>query len=79
MPHIRFMVGNGQRIRFWLDCWCGEQTLCCLFPVVCSLARFKDGMMADYLLVVSNSLVWNIQFTRPVNDWEMKEFTAFIP
>ena len=27
--------------------------------------------------VTSNSIVWDVQFTRTANDWEMEEFTAF--
>ncbi|RVW37936.1 Transposon TX1 uncharacterized 149 kDa protein [Vitis vinifera] len=28
-----FIVGNGRRVRFWRDKWCGDSPLCFVFPV----------------------------------------------
>ncbi|KAL6330611.1 hypothetical protein AAG906_003219 [Vitis piasezkii] len=25
---LAFQVGNGQRVRFWMDKWCGDESLC---------------------------------------------------
>ncbi|KAB1208900.1 hypothetical protein CJ030_MR6G006004 [Morella rubra] len=75
--HTRFLVGNGCRVRFWHDVWCGDIPLRCLFPKVFSLACCKDGMVVDYLSNDILSLVWEIQFFRSANDWELAEFTAF--
>ena len=32
--HIKFVVGNGASICFWLDNWCGDSTLSVAFPHV---------------------------------------------
>ena len=29
---LAFQVGNGQRVRFWMDKWCGDESLCESFP-----------------------------------------------
>ena len=29
---VSFVVGNGQRVRFWKDTWCGQEPLCNSFP-----------------------------------------------
>ena len=29
---LSFVVGNGQRVSFWKDTWCGDTPLCTSFP-----------------------------------------------
>ncbi|RVW98499.1 microtubule-associated protein AIR9 [Vitis vinifera] len=47
-PSIGFLawlvkwVGNGRRVRFWKDKWCGEDTLGEAFPQLYSIAFVKD-------------------------------------
>ncbi|RVW28979.1 LINE-1 reverse transcriptase-like [Vitis vinifera] len=33
-----FVVGNGKRIKFWKDIWCGDEPLCVSFPSLFALA-----------------------------------------
>ena len=28
-----YLVGNGRRVHFWKDCWCGEEPLFINFPL----------------------------------------------
>ena len=42
--YIVFYVGNGRRIRFWLDSWCGDEALCNSFPSLFALAVSKEGV-----------------------------------
>ena len=44
--HLYYKVGNGVRIRFWHDCWCGEEPLKMTFPDLFSIARDKDVAIA---------------------------------
>ena len=37
----RFIVGNGTKIRFWLDLWCGTAPLRHSFPILFDLAVNK--------------------------------------
>jgi hypothetical protein len=30
--HVEFVVGQGNRVCFWKDKWCGDTTLMDLFP-----------------------------------------------
>ena len=41
------MVGNGQRVRFWEDCWIKEVALCDLFPRLHRLSRGRDCSIAS--------------------------------
>ena len=47
LQNATFSLGNGRRISFWKDVWCGEEALCSLFPSMFFLAVQKDAMVAD--------------------------------
>ena len=46
-PTTMFSVGNGRRVRFWKDCWCGEEPLSLSFPSLFSLAVNKEALVLD--------------------------------
>jgi hypothetical protein len=58
--HTRLILGNGSRIRFWDDVWCGEMPLKEAFPVLYDIARDKDAHVVDHLVVVSGSYQWDV-------------------
>ena len=41
--HSRFIIGDGTRVKFWKDLWCGNQSLEYAFPNLFYLAVNKDG------------------------------------
>ena len=67
----------GNSVRFWSDLWCGERPLRFAFPLLFTIARDKDAMVADYWEGNSGSGVWNVQFVRAANDWELEVFSSF--
>ena len=44
---ISFVVGNGQRVRFWKDKWCGTSPLFDSFPSLFDLAAAKEAWVSD--------------------------------
>ncbi|RVW74260.1 F-box protein [Vitis vinifera] len=40
---IGFRVGDGKRVRFWKDRWCGEEPLVVTFPELLSIATIKEA------------------------------------
>ena len=44
---MAFSLGDGRRISFWKDVWCGEEVLSLVFPSLYNLAVQKDAMVAD--------------------------------
>ena len=42
-----FLLGNGRRICFWEDYWCGEGALSEDFLILCSLTVQKGVRVAD--------------------------------
>jgi len=59
-----FVVGDGSKISFWRDQWCGETTLKVAFSVLYGLGREKDASVADNLEFLGGSNQWNVNFTR---------------
>ena len=57
---VRYEVGDGLKIHYGYDIWCGDQTLMEAFLVLCGNAYFKEASMVDHMVVVNNICQWNI-------------------
>jgi hypothetical protein len=75
--HIRFDPGDGSRIRFWEDFWCGDSPLKMAFPGLFNIARFKEASIADNVERSNGIIHWNVQFTRLIHDWEVEVLASF--
>ena len=42
-----FTLGDGRRVRFWEDTWCGENPLCDTFPSLFMLTETKGIKVAE--------------------------------
>ena len=47
LKNITFSMGDGRRLRFWKDKWCGNNTLHDSFPSLFDLAVSKDAWVVD--------------------------------
>jgi hypothetical protein len=77
LAFTRFLVGDGSRISFWQDKWCGEVALKVAFPVLYGLACAKDASIAANLEFLGGSNQWNVSFARAAHDWEVDVFASF--
>ena len=59
---IGFEVGDGTRIRFWHDVWCGDQPLKESFPGLFRIARNKEAWVSDHMQIMNEEVHWNVQF-----------------
>jgi hypothetical protein len=73
----RLVVGDGRRISFWLDLWCGDTVLKVAFPALLGIACVKDASVADNREVLGGSIQWNVSFIREAHDWELDLFASF--
>ena len=78
LNNVSFSVGDGKRVRFWKDIWCGNMPLCEAFPSLFDLAGSKDAWVADYWVPMGEEGGWTLHFLRPFNDWEVERFLSSI-
>ena len=45
--NIVFSVGNGRRVRFWKNSWCGDEAFCNSFPSLYALVVSKEEWVAE--------------------------------
>ena len=67
--HIELVLGQGDKILFWHDSWCGMTPLKTLFPVLFSCSSDKSASLASLLSRSGegDSCVWNFSFIRDFN------------
>ena len=71
-------LGNGRRLGFSNDSWCGKTMLCNAFPTLFNLAAHKDTRVADVWDSSREEGGWSPVFLRPFNDWEVEEVERFL-
>ena len=72
------VLGNGKRIRFWEDTWCGGLPLSEAFPALYNIASSKEAMISDIWVLSGDQGAWDPKFERPFNDWELETVQTFI-
>lgn len=53
-----FEVGDGKRIKFWMDSWCGERPLMVEFLEIFAMAGDPGSVVADNLAIQGENVVW---------------------
>jgi hypothetical protein len=76
--YISFKVGDGLRIRFWHDNWCGDSALKSSFPEFFALARNKEALVSKYMDRSSPHTLWNFNFMRDVHDRKIESLDSFL-
>ena len=62
---LSFSVGNGKRIKFWKDKWCGDEPLNVSFPSLFALSNSKDAWVVELWQHSNKGGGWNLNFLRP--------------
>jgi hypothetical protein len=73
----RLILGNGFRIRFWDDVWCGEMSLKEAFPGLYDIACDKNTLVAAHLILESGSFQWDVRLIQAAHDWEVDILASF--
>ena len=73
LSKTKLIVGNGQRVRFWGDCWIREAALCDLFPRLYSLSQGRECSIASLFKYSVMQWSWDFKFLRNLNDRESEQ------
>ena len=73
-----FVLGDGRRINFWSDVWCGVEALCNRFSNLFNIATNKEAKVAEIWDSREGDGCWSPTFLRSLNDWELEEMTRFL-
>ena len=67
-------------MRFWQDGWCGDQPFQLAFPRLYGIAIDKEVSVEASLSRqgAEDRRIWDVQFIREFNDWEMDEGLHFL-
>ncbi|RVW76644.1 putative ribonuclease H protein [Vitis vinifera] len=76
--HSRFIIGDGTRVKFWKDLWCGNQSLEEAFPILFNLSVNKEGWVAEAWEEDEGGGNWGLRFNRHLNDWEVGEVESLL-
>jgi hypothetical protein len=74
---VRVEIGNGSRVLFWQEVWCGEQPLMNAFPALFTIACAKEAWVEENMDIVNGAIHWNVLFIRLMHDWELEEVSRF--
>jgi hypothetical protein len=77
--NVEFVVGQGTRVSFWKDKWCGDTSLMVLFPTLFTCSSNREATIAEVLSGPNSRGVreWNVTFMRDFNDWEVDVVAEF--
>ena len=78
--NIRFVVGVGDRVKLWIDHWCGDSPLQLTFSSVYGIVSNKKASVASSLdrLGIEERRSRDVHFIRRPNDWETGEVDDFL-
>ncbi len=76
--NLYFEVGDGTRIKFWLDIWCGHCRLRDIYLELFRIAENKEAFVGDHLRYRNEVVAWDLKFNRPVKDWELESVSSFL-
>ena len=78
--NCQFVVGLGNRVRFWQDGWYEDQPFKLAFPRLYDIAIDKEVSVEASLSRqgAEDRRIWDVHFIREFNDWEMVEGLHFL-
>ena len=67
-----YEIGDGSKVRFWLDRWCGSSTLADCYPDLYRICRNKETSVADLMRFSNGVLHGEMHFCRDVHNRELE-------
>ncbi|KAG2693789.1 hypothetical protein I3760_08G112200 [Carya illinoinensis] len=64
VKQVNFVVGDGSRVQFWFDVWCGETALFRAFLAVFRLAVNQQASISELMSHSNDQVHWDVSFFR---------------
>ena len=75
---IQYDVGDGTRVKFWDDVWCGDCPLKEAFLDLYNISRSRDASVSEVMRCANGRISWDMQFHCLVNDQESQSLDSFL-
>ena len=69
-------MGDGTRVKFWVDVWRMDRPLKEVFPDLYNISRTRDASVSEVLCYANGRIFWDLQFRRLVNDQESQSLDS---
>ena len=76
--YIVYEIGDGSRVKFWRDRWCGETPLVASYPELFRFCHDKEGSVAEPMKFTNGVLHWDVSFFRAIHNWELEAMLSFM-
>ena len=76
--YIMYDIGDGSRVKFWKDHWCGETSLAVNYPELFRFFRDKEASMVELMKSTNGVLFWDVSFFRGVRTRELEAMSGFM-
>ena len=73
----RFVIGDGEKIRFWEDLWWGDQPLGVRYPRLLRVVTNKNTLISS-ILDSTLPFSWNFNFHRNLSDFEIEDLEGLM-
>lgn len=77
VPRECVLHDDGLSVQFWLDIWCGNESLSSAFPGIFLLATSKQGLICEQKVSEALGLASDLQLRRLLN-WKMDEIISLL-
>ena len=75
---VKFLLGKGDRIKFWEDLWVIETPLKVRFPRLFNISLDQSSILKDLGLWDGATWVWNLIWSRQLRHWELEQSIALL-
>ena len=69
-----YEIGDGSKVQFWVDSWCGSSSLVDRYPGLFRFCRRKEASVTDLMRFTNGVVHWEIHFCRDVHNRELEAF-----
>ena len=73
-----YEIGDGSKVRFWLDRWCGSSPLADCYHDLYRICQNEESSVADLMRYSNGVLHWEMYFCRDVHNRKLEAFWSFI-